>query len=175
MFWRHQTYCIVPSNRSDPLTLYVQNTITFEVRPFSFTELWGSECNDEESPIFAPTEEQLRREIDTRHRIPDIAPTTGIPAKLLAKADDILSVDEQVKKLVPVAREKLEKERKQKERNGEPTRKATNTDVLRAACALLQPEPIGLSTLYKYQHRINTHHDDRSAIAASYRRSTYRR
>jgi transposase InsO family protein len=174
MYWRHQTYCIVPSNRSDPLTLYAQNTITFEVRPFSFTELWSSESEDEDGPIFAPTEEQLRREIDTRHRIPDVAPTTGIPAKLLAKADDILSVDEQVKKLVPVAREKLEKERKQKERNGEPTRKATNTDVLRAACALLQPKPIGLSTLYKYQHRINRHHDDRSAIAASYRRSTYR-
>jgi len=175
MYWRHQTYRIVPSDRSDPLTLYAQNTTTSEVQPFSFTELWCSDSDDEDGPIFAPTAEQLRREIDSRHPIPEIAPTTGIPAKLLAKADDILSIVEQVKKLVPVAHEKLEKERKQKERNGEPTRKATNTAILRAACALLQPKSIKLSTLYKYENRINKHHGDRSAIAASFRHSTYRK
>jgi hypothetical protein len=167
MYWRHQTYRIIPSDRSDPLTLDAQNTTTSEVRPFSFTELWRSDSDDEEGPIFAPTEEQLRREIDTRHPIPEIAPTTGIPAKLLTKANDILSVVEQVKNLVLVAQEKLEKERKQQEQNGEPTRKATNTDILRAACALLQPKSIKLSTFYKYQYRINKHHGDRSAIAAS--------
>jgi hypothetical protein len=133
MYWRHQTYRIVPSDRSDPLTLYAQNTKTSEVLPFSFTALWHSDRDDEDGPIFAPTEEQLRREIDSRYPIPEIAPTTGISAKFIARADDILSVVEQVKKLVPVAQEKLEKERKQKERNGESTRKATNTDVLRAA------------------------------------------
>lgn len=173
MHWKHQTYRIVPSDRSDPLTLYAQNTTTSEVRPLTFTELWRSDCDDEGGPIFAPTEEQLRREIDTRYPIPEIAPTTGIPAKCLAKADYILWVVEQVKKLVPVAREKLEKERKEMEQQGEPMRKATNTDVLRAACALLKPKTIKLSTLYKYQHRINKHHSDRSAIAASFRHSTY--
>lgn len=175
MYWRHQTYRIVPSDRNDPLTLYAENTTTAEVLPFSFTALWRSESDDEDGPIFAPTLEQLRREIDTRHPIPEIAPTTGIPAKLLTKADYILSVVEQVKKLVPVARDKLDKERKQVQRNGEPTKKATNTEVLTAACALLQPKSIKLSTFYKYQHCINTHHGERSAIAASFRRSTYRK
>ena len=48
MYWRHQTYRIVPSDRSDPLTLYAQNTTTSEVQPFSFTELWCSDRDDED-------------------------------------------------------------------------------------------------------------------------------
>ena len=174
LYWKHQTYRVIQPDRKDPLTLYTENTTTSEVRTFSFTELWRSD-SDDKGPIFAPTLEQLRREIDKRHPIPDIAPTTGIPAENLTKADYILSVVEQVKKLVPTAQDQLEKERKEKERIGEPTCKATNTDVLRAACALLEPKPIKLSTLYKYRDCINQYHGDRSAIAASFRRSTYRK
>src|SRR5713226_6018932 len=139
LYWRHQTYRLVLPDRKDPLTLYAENTTTSEVRTFSFTALWRSD-SDDDSPIFAPTLEQLRREIDKRHQIPDIAPTTGIPAENITKADYILSVVEQVKKLVPTAQTQLEKERKERERNGEPTSKATNTDVLRAACVLLKPK-----------------------------------
>jgi len=174
MHWRHQTYRIVLPEKNDPLTLSAENTTTSEVRPFSFTELWRSD-SDDDGPIFAPTLEQLHREIDMLHPIPDIAPTAGIPAENMTKADYILSVVEQVKKLVPVARAQLEKERKEKKQAGEPTRKATNTDVLRAACAMLKPKPIKLSTFYKYHDRITKHHGDRSAIAASFRRSTHRK
>src|SRR5713226_4323619 len=91
IFWKSQTYRIVLPEKNDPLTLSAENTTTSEVLPFSFTELWRSD-SDEDGPIFAPTLEQLRREIDKRHPAPDIAPTTGIPAKNLAKADYILSV-----------------------------------------------------------------------------------
>ena len=116
MYWRHQTYRIVPFDSKDSLTVYAENTTTSEVRPFSFTELWLSESGDEDGPIFAPTLEQLHREIDTRHPIPDIAPTTGIPAKNIAKADYIISAVEQVKKLVPTAMANLEKERKERDK-----------------------------------------------------------
>jgi transposase InsO family protein len=172
MYWKHQTYRVILPDQKDPLTLYVENTTTSEVRSFSFTELWRSD-SDDDGPIFAPTLDQLRREIDKRHPIPEIAPTMGIPAANIKKADHILSVVEQVKKLVPVAQARLEKERKEKERAGEPTREATNTDILRMACTLLKPKPIKLSTLYKYRGCINQYHGDRSAIAASFRRSTY--
>jgi hypothetical protein len=173
MFWKRQTYRIVLPVKNDPLTLSAENTTTSEVRSFSFTELWCSNSEDD-GPIFAPTLEQLRREIDKRHPTPDIAPTTGIPAKNLTRADYILSVVEQVEQLLPTAQAQLEEERKEKERRGEPTRDATNTDVLRAACALLKPKPIKLSTLYKYRGCISRYHGDRSAIAASFRRSTFR-
>ncbi|HEY6540900.1 MAG TPA: Mu transposase C-terminal domain-containing protein, partial [Ktedonobacteraceae bacterium] len=72
------------------------------------------------------------------------------------------------------AQTQLEEERMKKERSGEPAREATKTDVLRAACALLKPKPIKLSTLYKYRGFISQHHGDRSAIAAFFRRSTFR-
>ena len=83
MYWEHQTYRIVPSDMEDPLTLYAENTTTAEVRSFSFTALWCSN-DDETSPIFAPTLEKLRQEIDTSHPIFNIAPTR-IPAKYIAK------------------------------------------------------------------------------------------
>ena len=86
----------------------------------------------------------------------------------------MLSAIEQIKKLVPVAQARLEKERKAQAQRCETTKKATNTEILRAACALLKPKPIKLSTYYKYQHCINTYHEERSSIAASFRRSTYR-
>src|SRR5438105_2553087 len=108
MFWKRQTYRVALPEKNDPLTLSAENTTTSEVRSFSFSELWRSD-SDDDGPIFAPTLEQLRREIDMRHTIPEIAPTTGIPAKNMTKADYILSVVEQVKQLVPTARAQLEK------------------------------------------------------------------
>ena len=173
MYWEQQTYRIIPPDKEDPLTLYAENTTTAEVRSFSFTALWCSD-HDENGPIFAPTLEQLRREIDSCFPVFNIAPTSQIPDKNMAKAEFMLTAIEQIKKLVPVAEAQLEKEHKAKTQRGESRKKATNTEILRAACALLKPKSIKLSTFYKYQHCIKVHHAERSAIAASFRRSTYR-
>jgi transposase InsO family protein len=173
MYWKHQTYRILPFDKKDPLTLYAENTTTREARPFQIAELWLSESDDEAGPTFASTLEQLYKEIDKRHPVPNIAPTEGIPAEYLAEADHILSIVEQVKKLVPVARVELEKKRKEKEKNGEKAKKETDTDVLREACALLKPRSISLSTFYYYEKRINTYHGDRAQIAASFIRSDH--
>jgi hypothetical protein len=173
LYWKHQTYRMLPFDTKDPLTLYAENTTTSEVSPFQITELWLSENEDDAAPIFAPTLEQLHKEIEKRNVIPIIAPTEGIPTEYIAQADHILSVVEQIKKLVPVAKLKLEKEREEQERNGKQTKKVTNTDILREACALLKPKSISLSTFYYYVQRINEHDCDRAQIAASFRRSDY--
>jgi transposase InsO family protein len=173
MYWKHQTYRILPFDKQDPLTLYAENTTTTEVCPFHITELWLSESDDEAGPSFAPTLEHLYKEIEKRHPVPNIAPTAGLPAERLIEADHILSVVERVKKLLPVARGELEKRRKEKEKNGEQAKKETDTDVLREACALLKPKSISLSTFYSYETRINTYHGDRAQIAASFIRSDH--
>ena len=166
MYWEQQTYRIIPPDKEDPLTLYAENTTTAEVRSFSFTALWCSD-HDKNGPIFAPTLEQLRREIDSCFPVFNIAPTSQIPDKNMAKAEFMLTAIEQIKKLVPVAEAQLEKEHKAKTQRGESRKKATNTEILRAACALLKPKSIKLSTFYKYQHCIKVHHAERSAIALS--------
>lgn len=173
MYWKHQTYRILPFDKQDPLTLYAENTTTSEVCPFQIAELWLSESDGEAGPSFSPTLEQLYKEIGKHHPVPKISPTEGIPAEYLAEANHILSIVEQVKKLVPVARVELEKKRKEKGKKGELEKKETDTDVLREACALLKPKSISLSTFYYYEKRINTYHGDRAQIAASFIRSDH--
>src|SRR2546423_9632825 len=101
MYWKHQTYRILPFDKQDPLTLYGENTTTTDLCAFQMTELWLSDSDEEASPIFASTLEQLYKEIDKRHPVPNITPTVGLPPERLVEADHILSVIEQVKKLVP--------------------------------------------------------------------------
>lgn len=185
LYWRHQTYRILPPDKNDPLTLYTENVITSEVHPFSVTELWYSENNDGDSPIFAPTREQLERQIDKSLPLPEIAPKAGIPAAFLTKAEHIISIVEQVKKLVPTARAELEKrikaanakvlEKTKLNEQGGKTKKVTDTEALQKACTLLRPKAIPLSTFYRYDKLIRKYHSDCTAIAASFRRSTFRK
>jgi hypothetical protein len=89
-------------------------------------------------------------------------------------AERIFSIVDQVKKLMPTAKANLEKKRNEKEKNGEPARKEANSDVLREACALLEPKSIVLSTFYRYINLIKRWHGDLTAIAVSFRRKDFR-
>lgn len=168
LYWNHQTYCILPFDTKDPLTLSVENTTTSEVKSLSLTELWCSDNGNGDSPVFAPTLERLHKDIDASHPMPDLAPTAGIPPTFITEAERIISTVEQVKLLIPVVKLSMEKSR-------QPGEKMTNTEILKEACARLKPVSVSLSTFYKYDQLIKKYHGDSAAIAASFRRTTFRK
>lgn len=159
MYWQHQTYRITACDRESYMIIQLENVVTSEPRTIRIEQLLL--CEDEESvPVFAPTLEKLYKEIDHRRPLPEVAPSNGLDAKLLQKADRVISVVKQVDERVAKLQEAL----------GE---KYQPTEALRNACALVKPQKVGLTTYYDYFGRVRDCHGDRSQIAATFKRRTY--
>lgn len=159
MYWQHQTYRITACDRENYMTIHLVNAVTAEPRTIRIEQLLL--CEDDDSvPVFAPTLERLYKEIEHRHPLPEVAPSNGLDAKLLQKADRVISVVKQVDELLGKFQDAL----------GE---KYQPTEALRDACALVKPKKVGLTAYYDYLKRVRKFHGDRSQIAASFKRRTY--
>ena len=128
---------------------------------------------DQSIPLYAPTLDQLLREVENYQPQPEGAPENGLPSELVDRAD----------KMIDIVRFVEEKARELQCRENNEQGKCSNaceieeckcreTDTLRLACTLLD-EPIGLTTFYDYRGRCRKNQWDRIQLAAACRRSTY--
>jgi len=128
---------------------------------------------DQSIPLYAPTLEQLLREVENSQPQPEGAPENGLPPELVERADKMIDivrfVEEEARELQ--CQEKNEQGKCSKACKIEKC-KCRETDTLRLACSLLD-EPIGLTTFYDYRGRCRENQWDRVQLAAAFRRSTY--
>lgn len=162
LYWEHHIYRILSCDTEHLLSMYIEDVSTHEKREIRVEELLYVRNNDKEVPIYAPTLEALRQEIDARYPLPEPAPASGIPEQLLQRAKVIIDVVETVEQIL------LEHDSRAK-LQGLAYAKSM---VLQQACTSLE-EPIGLTTYYDYRKRYRKYHGDQIQIAASLHRMTW--
>ena len=172
IYWRKQIYRI-QSLDSTGLVLHVEDHLSKETTTLQVRHLMRADGEDQSIPLYAPTLEQLLREIESLHPQPEGAPATGLPPELVERADKMIDI-------VHYVEEKArELQRRERNKEGECSEacaiekcKCRESDALRTSCALLD-EAIGLTTFYDYRGRCRKNHWDRVQLAASFKRSTY--
>jgi hypothetical protein len=160
IYWRKQTYRIQLLDE-DTLILHVEDPFSHETSPLPVKDLMLVSEDGQSPPLFAPTLERLLQEIESLQSLPEGAPDSGLPPKLLERADEIISVVQQVEETAKRLRNRIVSE-------GE---KCTQADALRQACALVGK--VGLTVFYAYRKRCRQGQWDRVQIASSLRRKTY--
>ena len=160
IYWHKQIYRI-QSLDNEKLIIHVEDHLSSEISSLSMKELMRAEENGRAIPLFAPTLERLLQEIKSLQPLPEGAPESGIPSKLLEKADEIIKVVQQVEETAKRLRKRILNE-------GE---KCTQSDALRKACVLVGT--VKLTAFYDYRKRCRKCQWDRVQVAASLRRKTY--
>ncbi len=172
IYWRKQIYRI-RSLDSTGLVLHVEDHLSKETTTLQVRHLMRADDEDQSIPLYAPTLEQLLREVENSQPQPEGAPENGLPPELVERADKMIDivrfVEEEARELQ--CREKNEQGKCSNACEIEEC-KCRETDTLRLACSLLD-EPIGLTTFYDYRGRCRENQWDRVQLAAAYRRSTY--
>ncbi|GHO96260.1 hypothetical protein KSF_063080 [Reticulibacter mediterranei] len=172
IYWQKQIYCI-KSLDSTNLVLHVEDHLSEETKTLQVKHLLRADGKDQAIPLYAPTLEQLLRDIKDPQPEPEGAPENGLPHELIERADKMIDlvhfVEEKARELQ--CRERNEQGKCSSACEVEEC-KCRESDALRTACALLH-EPVGLTTFYDYRGRCRKNQWDRIQLAASYRRSTY--
>ncbi len=156
MRWQNCTYRIV----SRHLVFIEVEDIT---RPGTTTtlridELYRPESRGGSQPVFAPTLDKLRAEIDILYPAPEPTARTTLPQWALNKAETVVTKVRQVERQMDeIARRELKKENV-----------LAHTELLDAACGELQ---FGRSTHYKYAGLVTRYNENQDAIAASFLRA----
>jgi transposase InsO family protein len=171
IYWRKQIYRIQSLDNTG-LVLHVEDHLSKETT-IQVRHLMRADGEDLSIPRYAPTLEQLLREVESPRPQPEGAPESGLPPELIERADKMIDV---VHFLEEKARELQGRERNEQGKCSKACEieecKCRETDALRTACSLLN-EPIGLTTFYDYRKRCRKNQWDRIQLAASFRRSTY--
>lgn len=158
-----QTYCILPRESDDVSEVVLQNIETHECRVVSYIDLLVGH-DDSSGPLFAASRETLQNLIDQRTTPPSNAPGTSLPPYAYMLADRVINTVQTIEAIM------AERER-QARVLGVPF---DRTIMLRQVCGTL-PEPVGISTYYKYVKLLAVCAGDRVQLAASFRRESFDR
>ncbi len=163
--WQNRIYQVEQPDEAgpDPLTIWLRDVETTELRDFRMEEfLLLKGDKGQARPIFGSTLEELKEAIQKPKQPGPPVPETGLPEKLLHRADKAINTVETVQRLV------REQERLALLR-GEKMQYAT---AIKGACLQLT-EPISRSTYYQYRKVYDQYDGNRVRIAASFRRITF--
>ncbi len=172
IYWRKQIYRIQSLDNTG-LVLHVEDPFSKETTTIQVRHLMCADGEDQSIPLYAPTLEQLLREVESLHAQPEGAPESGLPPELVERADKMIDI---VHFLEEKARELQGRERNEQGKCSDSCEiekcKCRESDALCTACTLLD-ETIGLTTFYDYRGRCRKYQWDRVQLAASFRRSTF--
>jgi transposase InsO family protein len=156
LYWQLRRYRMLSFDTAD-LVVQVESVETGEPSSFQLAHLL-LETSTELAPLFAPTLALLDARIARQRPTPVVAPMEDLPVKLLARADRILQVIQQVDAQMRAV--VLQ------------TQDLSYTAVLRQMLAQLD-DPVSLATYYRYRDCYQQAQGDRGRIAASLRRESY--
>ncbi|MFC1975332.1 Mu transposase C-terminal domain-containing protein [Chloroflexota bacterium] len=165
VYWQGRSYQVDQPNEdtADPLTVWMRDVETAELRAFKMEELLLPAHNDNQTvPVFAPTLEKLQQRLKEKTLLSPSPPATDLPETLRERADKIVTTVEAVQRLAQV-QENLAR------LCGE---KMHHSAALKQACSQLA-KPISLSTYYEYWKLYRQRQGNRDRIAASLRRKTF--
>jgi transposase InsO family protein len=152
MRWQDQTYRIVSRN-----LVFVEvedTTAPGTTTTLRIDELYSPESRGGSPPVFAPTLDKLRAEIDILYPAPKPTAGTTLPQWAINKAETIITKARQTEREVDKIKRDALKEGKTLAR----------TELVNAACRNLK---FGRSTYYKYVDLILRYNGNQDAIAAS--------
>ena len=161
MFWQGRRYRILSQDKNTPMIMHLEDVFDSLPRAVRVEDIFLSQQDEASAPIFAPTLESLDRAIQKLTPLPNGAPSKGISEHLLKRADKILAKLRNVEDLLAA-------------QQNDPTilgEHSCYTELLKAACKTAK---VGLTAYYSYRNSCHQYLGDRTAIAASLHRSTYR-
>ena len=151
--WQNCTYRIVSRNL---VFIEVEDITTpSTITTLRIDELYRPESRGGSPPVFAPTLDKLRAEIDILYPTPKSTARTTLPQWALKKAETVVTKVRQIEReMDKIARKELKK-----------GNTLAHTELLNAACCELK---FGRSTYYKYVDLIHRYNENQDAIAASF-------
>lgn len=179
IFWRHHTYRVIALDPENALLLHVEPIPQAPNTTLSLLDLLATPQKGSDPPLFAPTLEILREQVEDRYAIRSSATTDDLPDNYRIKARIITTVVETVGRL-------LGEEERRARLCGEALRR---TQALHRALDTVNKTTIkvqvkgttyerrlrvGRAVYYKYRRLYDTYQGDEAAIASSFRRGTFR-
>ena len=179
IFWQQRTYRVIALDPDNALLLHVEPIPEAPRTTLSLLDLLATPQAGASAPLFAPTLEALHKQIEELYGITSTVFTHDVPDNYVIKARIIITVVETVRRLISEetqhaalrgetvlrtqaigrALETVNKTTIQVQVKG--TRSAHRLQTSRAA-------------YYKYVNLYDTYHGNEAAIAASFRRATFR-
>lgn len=179
IFWRQRTYHVIALDPDNALVLHVEPIPEAPGITLSLLDLLATPQIGASAPLFAPTLEALHEQIEELHGVTSTVITSDIPDNYLIKAHTIITVVETVSKLVA-------EETRQAVLRGETVLRTqaigralatvNKTTIQVAVKGVIQKHKlkVGRAVYYKYVKLYDTYHGNEAAIAASFRRATFR-
>lgn len=163
LYFRSETFRVT-SIATDGVSIEAENLSTGEIIRIRLLDLYGKDESGGITTFGAPTLDKLDEQIMVHQPVQQIANEARLPDNFLRKAERIIRTVEAVDKAM------TEEERRALLRDKTPLR----TTRLKAILKTLD-KPVGVTTYYHYRKLFRQYEGNRAAIAASFRRSTYRK
>jgi len=179
LFWQQRIYRVAALDPEQTLVIHVETIPTGERAQLALTALFAMPQTQQETPMFATSLEALYAQLGARTVPQPEADPTELPVSFVIKAQIIVQTVDIVSRLV-----------QEDERRARGSREAwSHTQAVRRALATCDGTAIRVqvkdtsyehilhptfSTYYKYERLYRTYGGDRTRIAASFRRSTFR-
>jgi len=179
LFWQQRTYRVIALDPDNALLLHVEPIPDAPQVTLSLLDLLAAPQDGASPPLFAPTLETLHEQLEEMYGITSSAITHDLPDNYVIKACSIITVVETVRRLVA-------EEARQATLRGEPVLRTqaigralatvNKTTIQVPVKGTLQEHKLKASraVYYKYVKLYDTYHGNEAAIAASFRRATFR-
>ncbi len=179
IFWNQRTYRVIALDPENALLIHVEPIPEAPRTTLSLLDLLATPQKGMDRPLFAPTLEALSAQVEERYAITSQAQTDDLPANYLIKARIITTVVDMVRQLTS------EHEQRAAVR-GEPmsrtqaivraleTVNKTTIEVHVKDTTYERRLHVSRAAYYKYVSLYDTYHGNEAAIAASFRRATFR-
>jgi hypothetical protein len=179
IFWQQRTYRVIALDPDNALVLHVEPIPEAPRTTLSLLDLCASPQAGASAPLFAPTLEALHEQIEGLYGITSTIITSDIPDNYVIKARIIVTVVETVRRLVS-------EETRQAALRGETglrtqaigraleTVNKTTIQVQVKETRSARRLQISRAAYYKYVNLYDTYQGNEAAIAASFRRATFR-
>ncbi len=179
IFWQQRTYRVIALDPDNGLVLHVQPIPEASGTTLSLLDLLATPPSEASAPLFAPTLEALHEQLEELYGITSTVFTHDIPDNYVIKAHIIITVVETVRRLLSeeTRRAALRGEavlRTQAIDRALETINTTTIQVQVKGTTKAHRLHISRATYYKYVNLYDTYHGNEAAIAASFRRATFR-
>jgi len=179
IFWQQRTYRVIALDPDNALVLHVEPIPEAPRTTLSLLDLLTTSPSETSAPLFAPTLEALHEQLEELYGITSTVFTHDIPDTYVIKARVIITVVETVRRLVAF-------ETQQAALHGETV---LRTQAIGRALETVNKTTIQVqvkgttkihrlhtcrAAYYKYVNLYDTYHGNEAAIAASFRRATFR-
>jgi hypothetical protein len=179
IFWQQRTYRVIAIDPENALLLHVEPVPEAPRTVLSLLDLLATPSKGEDAPLFAATLQALHSLVEERYAFTSSSITDDLPDNYLIKARTITTIVETVRLLV-CQEEQRAAISGQRVSHTQATLRALET--VNKTTIQMQVKGkvheyrvhVGRSAYYKYLNLYNTYQGNEAAIAASFRRATFR-